>query len=148
MVVLLGLAACSSSESGTAEQPSASGSGVALPEQPPVAYDKWAWFKDTYWFVPPDGIYSVAHNSKEPSSFTVVRGQTVLHITDYFNGYWSGAVVVKVSAGQVPACQYVLGEVTPEGEVYMTMYDTKTGAVVNTPVAGWSRSRTNGPWST
>ena len=132
---VLALSGCS----GTTQQepdptPSASGSGFAQPGQPVVKYNKWEWFKDTYWIVPQDGIDSVLHSGTDPSSFTVTRGQTVFHITDYYNGYWSGAVVVKLTAAQVPACQYVLGQTTPEGKVYMTMYDAKTGAVVNDPV--------------
>lgn len=96
-------------------------------------YNKWSWFKDTYWIVPPDGIYSVYHVSGA-NRFVVTRGQTVFHITDYFNGYFTGAVVVKITEGLLPNCQFVLGQVTPEGQVYMTMYDAKTGAVVNNPL--------------
>ena len=97
------------------------------------AYDSWSWFKDTYWIVPPKGIYSVIHLA-EQGKFGIVRGQTVFHITDYFNGYWTGSVVVKVTGAQFPTCQTVLGQVTPEGNVYMTMYDIDTGLVRNNPV--------------
>lgn len=101
---------------------------------PKVPYNKWGWFKDTYWIVPENGVYSVTHKTDDPGSFQVVRGQTVFHITDYFNGYWTGIVVVKITEAQVPNCQYVLGQTTPEGRVYMTMYDSETGEVVNDPV--------------
>lgn len=108
------------------------------------AYDKWAWFKDTYWIVPSDGIYSIYHplGTRE---FAVARGQTVFHLTDYFNGYFTGAVVVKLTGAQVPSCQYVLGQVTPEGSVYMTMYDATTGAITNTPLG--SMVRKLGAWT-
>lgn len=96
-------------------------------------YDRWKWFKDTYWIVPENGIYSILH-IQDKNKFVVVRGQTVFHITDYFNGYWTGSVVVELSRNLVPSCQYVLGQVTPQGEVYMTMYDTTDGSVVNYPV--------------
>lgn len=109
----------------------------------PVPYDKWKWFEDTYWIVPPRGIYSILH-LEEGNKFAVIRGQTVFHITDYFNGYWTGAVVVKLSRALIPSCQYVLGQITPEGRVEMTMYDTADGSVVNYPTGtmvkrgGWT----------
>jgi len=100
-------------------------------------YKKWAWFEDSYWIVPPEGIYSVFHVEAE-NKFVVDRGQTVFHITDYFNGYFTGTVVVKLTVNQIASCQYVLGQVTPEGRVFMTMYAAGTapdpGTVVNYPV--------------
>ena len=107
------------------------------------AYDKWAWFEDTYWIVPQDGIYSVTHSART-GDFRVIRGQTVFHITDYFNGYWTGSVVVKVTGLQFPTCQTVLGQVTPEGEVYMTMYDIDTGLVRNNPVGNMVKTTVDG----
>jgi len=108
------------------------------------AYDRWAWFTDTYWIVPKKGIYSVMH-LEDGNRFVVSRGQTVFHITDYFNGYWTGVVTVKITKSQIPTCQYVLGQVTPEGRVYMTMYDTDTGAVINNPIGSmvWKK----GAWT-
>lgn len=134
------LAACQSSSS-----PSAPGSGSAsLPgaiqtlaaqskTTPNPAYDKWSWFKDTYWYVPENGIYSVAHSPSDPSNFQVVRGQTLFHITDYFNGYWTGSVVVKLTEALMPSCQFVLGQVSPQGNVYMTMFNAESGEITNEP---------------
>jgi hypothetical protein len=96
-------------------------------------YKKWSWFENTYWIVPPEGVYSVFQIA-EDNSFVVDRGQTVFHITDYFNGYFTGAVVVKLTKAQYTSCQFVLGQVTPEGRVFMTMYNADNGAVVNYPV--------------
>lgn len=101
-------------------------------------YKKWAWFENTYWIVPPEGIYSVFHDQAS-NAFVVDRGQTVFHITDYFNGYFTGAVVVKLTGQQIVNCQFVLGQVTPEGRVFMTMYDSDpnsatVGQVVNYPL--------------
>lgn len=101
-------------------------------------YKKWSWFQDTYWIVPPEGVYSVFQIA-EDNSFVVDRGQTVFHITDYFNGYFTGAVVVKLTKAQYTSCQFVLGQVTPEGRVFMTMYNAEEGsdsygAVVNYPL--------------
>lgn len=98
-----------------------------------AAYNQWSWFKGTYWIVPPNGIYSVYHVERD-NSFVVTRGQTVFSITDYFNGYFTGAVVVKITETQATSCQFVLGQVTPEGKVFMTMYNANTGAVNNYPV--------------
>lgn len=97
-----------------------------------AGYNRWKWFKGTYWIVPQKGIYSIYHQGK--NGFAVSRGQTVFHITDYFNGYWTGVVTVKLTRAKSPSCQYVLGQVSPEGSVFMTMYDTGTGEVINNPV--------------
>ena len=110
---------------------------------PVAAYNKWKWFKNTYWIVPQNGIYSVAQS--DTNKFNVIRGQTVFHITDYFNGYWTGAVTVKVTEALVPACQFVLGEVTPQGRVYMTMYNADTGDVINNPVG--TMVKKHGEWT-
>jgi len=112
--------------------------------EPIVAYNRWAWIENTYWIVPQNGIYSVYH-SADSNTFTVAQGQTVFHITDYFNGYFTGAVVVKLTRALVPSCQYVLGQVTPEGSVYMTMYDAADGSVRNTPLG--TMVRKGGQWT-
>jgi hypothetical protein len=120
-------------------------SHAAPPSEEPVGvYNKWKWFKDTYWIVPETGIYSIAHplGTRE---FIVARGQTVFHITDYFNGYFTGAVVVKLTGAQVTNCQYVLGQVTPEGRVYMTMYNADSGEITNTPLGSMVRKK--GKWT-
>lgn len=101
-------------------------------------YRKWSWFENSYWIVPPEGVYSVFQIA-EDNSFVVDRGQTVFHITDYFNGYFTGAVVVKLTKAQYTSCQFVLGQVTPEGRVFMTMYNAEEdssdyGSVQNYPV--------------
>ncbi len=107
-------------------------------------YSRWAWFEDTYWIVPEAGLPSVMH-TEQPNEFFVTRGQTVFHIKDYFNGYWTGAVVVKLTREKVLNCQWVLGQVTPRGDVYMTMYDPETGKVVNNPVGRMEKQR--GKWT-
>ena len=107
-------------------------------------YEQWGWFENTYWIVPPEGIYSIYH-LEEQNRFIVDRGQTVFHITDYFNGYFTGAVVVKLTTAQIPSCQFVLGQVTPEGRVHMTMYGAETGAVVNYPLGQMVRKA--GQWT-
>lgn len=96
-------------------------------------YREWDWFKGTYWIVPPNGIYSTYQIARD-NSFVVTRGQTVFSITDYFNGYFTGAVVVKITETQVTSCQFVLGQATPEGQVFMTMFNANTGAVNNYPI--------------
>jgi hypothetical protein len=140
---LLALAGATDSRA-TTEPASSESDSTAAASSPAGFYDKWAWFKNTYWIVPPEGIYSIYH-PLDTREFIVTRGQTVFHITDYYNGYFTGAVVVKLSSALVPSCQYMLGQVTPEGRVYMTMYDADTGAITNTPlgtmvrrIGGWT----------
>lgn len=120
------------------------GATAASEREPVLAYNKWKWLENTYWIVPPNGIYSIYHPLGS-DEFVVTRGQTVFHITDYFNGYFTGAVVVKLSAALVPSCQYMLGQVTPEGRVYMTMYDATTGAITNTPLG--TMVKKGGQWT-
>lgn len=154
-LILLGgaLAACSNSAgSDSSVSPSPTSSGIpsfnldSVKQTPAKSvYNKWAWFPNTYWIVPEEGIFSVAHNPKNPSQFRVVRGQTVFHITDYFNGYFTGSVVVKLTGAQAPACQYVLGQVTPQGSVYMTMFDSTDGTVVNEPTGNMVQE--HGAWT-
>ncbi|MBM3985153.1 MAG: hypothetical protein FJ296_05625 [Planctomycetes bacterium] len=109
-------------------------SNAAMPSEEPVGfYKKWEWLKDTYWIVPEPGIYSIFH-PLGTDQFTVVRGQTVFHITDYFNGYFTGVVVVQLTVASLTNCQYVLGQVTPEGRVHMTMYNAGSGEITNMPV--------------
>ncbi|MEJ8571202.1 hypothetical protein [Microbaculum marinum] len=135
---IAGLASVAVTGSGRAE-PDTSAAGKAV-----STYNRWEWFKDTYWIVPQRGIYSVAH-LLDDNTFGVIKGQTVFHITDYFNGYWTGAVVVKITRALVPSCQFVLGQVTPEGRVFMTMYDADDGSVVNYPIGTMVRKR--GEWT-
>ncbi|MCW5892178.1 MAG: hypothetical protein KIT14_16780 [bacterium] len=121
-------------------RPWATTAGTQVPAASPAkgsapegTYDKWAWFADTYWIVPEAGIYSIYH-PLGTAEFVVARGQTVFHVTDYFNGYFTGTVVVKLTGALVPTCQYMLGQVTPQKRVYLTMYDVATGVVTNTPL--------------
>jgi hypothetical protein len=119
--------------------------GAPITESAPQeTYDKWDWFVDTYWIVPEEGIYSIYH-PLGTDAFVVWRGQTVFHITDYFNGYFTGAVVVKVTGALVPSCQYVLGQVTPQKRVYLTMYDAETGEMTNNPIGQMVRK--HGKWT-
>lgn len=120
--------------------------GTDSSTQPPTStYNDWSWFKNTYWIVPEEGIYSIAHNPANPSAFNVIQGQTVFHLTDYFNGYFTGAVVVKLTQALVPSCQYILGQVTPQGAVYMTMFNAEDGTVTNEPIGNMVKE--GGQWT-
>lgn len=98
-------------------------------------YHDWSWFKDTYWVVPEKNLSAIEQSASNPSQFNVVRDQTVFHFTDYVNGYFTGVVTAKLSAAEsVPGCQYVLGEVTPQGVVHLTMYNVSDGTIINQPM--------------
>jgi len=148
LAALLVVAVARPSGAGAAADPAAGASAHApLPpseERPIPPYDRWKWIEDTYWIVPSNGIFSIYH-PLGTDDFVVTRGQTVFHITDYFNGYFTGSVVVKLTTQLVPSCQYMLGQVTPEGRVYMTMYDVASGAVTNTPLG--TMVKKGGKWT-
>lgn len=114
--------------------------GCNAAAQPPSSnssnnYHDWSWFKDTYWVVPEKNLSAIAQSASNPSQFNVVRDQTVFHFTDYVNGYFTGVVAAKLSAAEtVPGCQYVLGEVTPQGVVHLTMYNVSDGSIINQPM--------------
>jgi hypothetical protein len=132
-VSLLGEVACHAAAQSTQESVS------------PV-YNDWSWFKDTYWVVPEQNISAVAQSATNPSQFNLVRDQTVFHFTDYFNGYFTGVVVAKLSSAEsVPGCQYVLGEVTPQGVVHLAMYNVSDGSIINQPMG--NMVQVNGQWT-
>jgi len=95
------------------------GSGVISTSS--LAYDtsaKWNWFANSYWYVPTKNLTAYEYT---PGTNTIseVNDQTVFQITNYVNGYFWGKVVSQLGTG-VPACNSLVGSVTPEGNVYLT----------------------------
>ena len=80
---------------------------------------KWAFLADSYWYVPTKNltayVYDPARNSVSP-----LADQTAFYIKSYANGYFVGEIVGKL-AGQPAACMALLGSVTPEGAVYLSI---------------------------
>ena len=85
----------------------------------PDSTRKWGFLADSYWYVPTKNLtaylYDPASNSVRP-----LADQTVFYIKSYGNGYFIGEVVGKL-AGQPAACMALLGSVTPEGAVYLSI---------------------------
>lgn len=79
--------------------------------------DKWAWIKDTYWYVPTKNIPAYTYSPLK-NSLATLSDQTVFHITGYANGYFWANVVVQSGSNPI-SCQSLVGSVTPEGKVYL-----------------------------
>jgi hypothetical protein len=82
---------------------------------------RWSFLGDgegTYWYVPTEYLPAIKWNSNAPQNFTTIPDQTVWHIESYQDGYFFGPVAVKF--GSFPKfCQYLIGSVIPDGEVYI-----------------------------
>jgi hypothetical protein len=82
---------------------------------------RWSWLGEgegTYWYVPPVNLPAVQWDSSDPTNYFPVSDQTVWHVESYADGYFFGTVVVQFGTGS-PACQYLIGSVTPDGGVYI-----------------------------
>ena len=80
--------------------------------------DKWSWLWGTYWYVPTKNLPAYSY-SPITNTVTSVSDQTMFHITNYENGYFSGDVVGQIGSNG-PACMSLVGSVTPEGKVYLS----------------------------
>ncbi|MCC6712034.1 MAG: hypothetical protein IT344_01605 [Candidatus Dadabacteria bacterium] len=83
---------------------------------------RWSWLGEgggTYWYVPPLNLPAVMWNTSDPANYSPVSDQTVWHIESYADGYFFGAVVAQFSITP-PACQYLIGSVTPDGNVFIS----------------------------
>ena len=80
---------------------------------------RWSWLGadgGTYWYVPQANLQAIQWDTDTPSAYVSVDDQTVWHIERYDNGYFFGPLVVKF-AGYPRLCQYMIGSVTPSGQV-------------------------------
>lgn len=85
---------------------------------------RWAWLADTYWCVPTANLPAVLYNGSTGAG-APASDQTVFHITGYSRGYFSGSVVTQLGSS-APSSSNMIGSVTPEGAVLLSI--TKTGA--------------------
>ncbi|HML93903.1 MAG TPA: hypothetical protein PKC29_00560 [Thermodesulfobacteriota bacterium] len=83
---------------------------------------RWSWLGEdggTYWYVPPVNLPAVMWNTSDPANYSPVSDQTVWHIESYADGYFFGTVVAQFGITP-PACQYLIGSVTPDGNVFIS----------------------------
>lgn len=80
---------------------------------------KWSWLANTYWYVPTKNLMAYSYS---PGTNTIAfqMDQTMFHIVGYANGYFWGNLVAQISSNS-PSCQSIVGSVTPEGTVYLTL---------------------------
>ena len=78
----------------------------------------WAWLAGTYWYVPAENL--LAYIARPATQQVVpVEDQTVFHITGYRDGYFWGDTVVQLGEQQ-RTCYFLMGSVTPSGNVLLT----------------------------
>ena len=85
---------------------------------------RWAWLKDSVWYVPAGGLTAVAASPDRGRVITLFD-QTVYVIEGYRDGYFWGVTRVQfwppqqgpVPPVSPPTCMRLLGSVTPEGAV-------------------------------
>lgn len=96
------------------------------PPPSPSPSQRWAWLGadgGTYWYVPEDGLPAYRWRTSDPAGASEVSDQTVWHIERVENGYVFGPVVAQLD-DQAPQCQYLVGSITPDGQVYLTFNTT------------------------
>lgn len=99
---------------------------TALASDTPSPSQRWAWLAadgGTYWYVPQAGLPAYRWRTSDPAGATQVSDQTVWHIERVENGYVFGPVVAQLD-DQAPQCQYLVGSITPDGQVYLTFNTT------------------------
>lgn len=83
---------------------------------------RWSWLGEnggTYWYVPAENLPAYFWDTDDPAAAQPIGDQTVWHIERYENGYVFGPVAAQF-AGFPVQCQYLVGSVTPTGQVYLT----------------------------
>src|SRR5205085_9828649 len=88
---------------------------------------RWAWLKDSVWYVPAGGLAAVAASPDRGRVITLFD-QTVYVIEGYRDGYFWGVTRVQFSPPQPspvppqmpPTCMRLLGSVTPEGAITLS----------------------------
>lgn len=83
---------------------------------------RWSWLGEgegTYWYVPPINLPAVRWDTSDPMNYSPISDQTVWHVESYADGYFFGTVVAQFSVAP-PVCQYLIGSVTPDGNVFIS----------------------------
>ncbi len=99
---------------------------VGIASGTPHPSERWSWLAadgGTYWYVPQAGLPAYRWHTSNPADASQVSDQTVWHIERFENGYVFGPVVAQLD-DESPQCQYLIGSITPEGQVYLTFNAT------------------------
>lgn len=91
--------------------------GSPAPAEP--ERDRWQWLAGSYWYVPSQYLPAVRWDTSNPSAYSGLSDQTVWYIQSYDEGYFAGSVAVQFG-GYSRTCQYLIGSVTPEGDVLIS----------------------------
>lgn len=106
---------------------------------------KWSWLSNTYWYVPAKNLTSYNYSPKT-NTLGFQTDQTLFHIVGYGNGYFWGSLVAQLGSNS-PSCQSIVGSVTPEGAVYLTL-NVLPFSPNNSPTIGLGRMvKKAGQWT-
>jgi len=115
---------------GYALMPAASAQTAPLLQD--VNFLRWSWLKGTTWYVPAQNPLGVVLTNAR--TITPVLDQTVYQISDYRQGFFWGKLVKKLT-GSKPSCSSIVGSVTPEGWIQMSLvphnHDNSTDVLVS-----------------
>lgn len=97
----------------------------------------WSWLADTYWYVPVESLPALRLDESE-NTLSWVVDQTVWHVTGYREGYFWGTCVTLLrdageelperGPGSKPRSFTMLGSITPEGRVHLTLLSSQSGS--------------------
>lgn len=114
----------------------------------PQTSERWAWLGTdggTYWYVPTAWLPAYRWQTSNPAAASEIDDQTVWHIERFDDGYVFGPVAAQLGDG-APQCQYLIGSITPDGQVHLTFTSsgtatptltTGTGSMIDTG-RGWA----------
>ena len=106
---------------------------------------KWSWLANTYWYVPTKNLPAYSY-SPVTNTLAPVSDQTLFYIAGYADGYFWGNLVAQIASNS-PSCQSIVGSVTPEGSVYLSL-NILPYSPGNSPTTGLGRMvKKGGQWT-
>ncbi|MFP6564775.1 MAG: hypothetical protein VCC68_09880 [Myxococcota bacterium] len=105
---------------------------------------RYDWLAGTTWYVPSSGITALYWSSEIEEAVPAID-QTVYIIDQYADGYFSGRATTLLN-GSTRACRWLIGSVTPRGEVLLSFIPL-TGDDAATTLGFGKMRRRRGRWS-
>ena len=114
------------------------------PASPPHdGVSQWQWLEGTTWAVPTDGLPAIGWLTQQESAIPLVD-QTVYTIDDFVDGYFTARTTASFNG--FVQCRWLLGSITPAGDVLLTFIPR--AGVEETTTQGIGRmERHHGQWT-